>query len=58
MADLGWIGFDPANGARATGEYLKLGIGLDYAEAAPVTGRRFGGGEAVMEVDVAVGRIG
>ncbi|MBL8703643.1 MAG: transglutaminase family protein [Rhodospirillales bacterium] len=58
VSDLGWVGFDPANGVRATGEYLKLGIGLDYAEAAPVTGRRFGGGEAAMEVDVSVDRIG
>lgn len=51
---LGWIGFDPANGICATGEYLKLAVGLDYAEAAPVTGRRIGGGEARMEVEVVV----
>ncbi len=55
---LGWLGFDPANGICATGEYLKLGVGLDYAEAAPVTGRRIGGGEAVMEVDVRVRHLG
>ena len=54
VPDLGWIGFDPANGVCATGEYLKLAIGLDYAEAAPVTGRRIGGGKAAMDVDVSV----
>ena len=58
VPDLGWIGFDPANCICATGEYLKLAIGLDYAEAAPVTGRRIGGGEAAMEVDVQVRQVG
>jgi transglutaminase-like putative cysteine protease len=54
VPNLGWLGFDSANGICATGEYLKLGVGLDYAEAAPVTGRRIGGGEAAMDVDVQV----
>ncbi|MCC7045541.1 MAG: transglutaminase family protein [Alphaproteobacteria bacterium] len=58
VPDLGWIGFDAANGICATGEYLKLGIGLDYAEAAPVTGRRIGGGEAAMAVDVQARQVG
>lgn len=58
VPETGWIGFDPANGVCVTGEYLKLGVGLDYAEAAPVTGRRFGGGEATMEVDVQVRPVG
>jgi transglutaminase-like putative cysteine protease len=58
VPDRGWFGFDPANGICATGEYLKLGIGLDYAEAAPVTGRRIGGGAATMEVDVQVRQVG
>jgi len=58
VPDLGWIGFDAANGVCATGAYLKLAVGLDYAEAAPITGRRIGGGEAAMDVDVTVRPIG
>lgn len=58
VPDLGWIGFDAANSLCATGEYLKLAIGLDYAEAAPITGRRIGGGEATMDVGVSVRQIG
>lgn len=54
IPDLGWVGFDPANGICPTGEYLKLAIGLDYGEAAPVAGRRFGGGSAEMKVEVQV----
>lgn len=55
---LGWVGFDPANNESPTHDYLKLAIGLDYAEAAPVTGRRTGhGGDADMTVNVAVRRI-
>jgi transglutaminase-like putative cysteine protease len=51
---LGFVGFDPANGICPTGEYLKLAVGLDYREAAPVTGRRLGGGDATMTVEVQV----
>jgi len=55
---LGWIAFDPSNRQRPTAEYLKLAVGLDYAEAAPVTGRRLGGGEATMDVETVVKAIG
>jgi len=51
---LGWIGFDAANRICPTGNYLKLAVGLDYAEAAPVTGLRIGGGHADMQVEVDV----
>lgn len=54
---LGFVGFDPANGVCPTGEYLKLAVGLDYREAAPVTGRRLGGGSAAMTVEVHVRQV-
>ncbi|MGQ0676937.1 MAG: transglutaminase family protein [Rhodospirillales bacterium] len=57
VPSLGFVGFDPANGICPTGEYLKLAVGLDYREAAPVTGRRLGGGEARMEVEVEVRQV-
>jgi transglutaminase-like putative cysteine protease len=55
---LGWVGFDIAHSISPTGDYLKLAVGLDYAQAAPVTGRRTGGGEATMEVAVSFRRVG
>jgi len=55
---LGWIGFDASNGICPTGDYMKLAVGLDYAEAAPITGRRVGGGESAMDVEVAVRVVG
>jgi transglutaminase-like putative cysteine protease len=50
--DLGWVSFDCANGLSATEAYVRVAIGLDYADAGPVRGVRTGGG--VEELDVTV----
>jgi transglutaminase-like putative cysteine protease len=50
VPDLGWIGFDPANGVCATDQYVRVAIGLDYLGAAPVRGAHYGG----VREDVAV----
>lgn len=50
----GWIGFDPANGVSPTDAYVRVAIGLDYRDAAPVAGARVGGGAETMHVEVAV----
>jgi transglutaminase-like putative cysteine protease len=49
---LGWVSFDPTNGASATEAYIRTAIGLDYAEASPVRGVRSGGGTETMRVSV------
>jgi transglutaminase-like putative cysteine protease len=54
LPDLGWIGFDPANGICVTPAHLRVAVGLDYAEAAPVRGARQGGGEEVLAVGMRV----
>ena len=36
------------------GDSLRVAIGLDYHDAAPVSGRRVGFGDAKMSVEVAV----
>ena len=41
--DLGWVGFDPANGICPTDAYVRVAVGLDYLGAAPVRGTRYGG---------------
>lgn len=52
IPDLGWVAFDPANGICATQAYLRVAVGLDYRDAAPVRGARRGGGLETMNVAV------
>ncbi|MGV8929943.1 MAG: transglutaminase family protein [Brevundimonas sp.] len=44
IEDLGWVGFDPANGICSTDRYVRVAAGLDYRGAAPVRGTSYGGG--------------
>lgn len=44
IPDLGWVGFDPANGICSTDRYVRVAVGLDYLGAAPVRGASYGGG--------------
>ena len=52
--DLGWVGFDPANGISPTDAYVRVGIGLDYLSAAPIRGVQVGGSAEKLAVLVAV----
>lgn len=54
VQDLGWVGFDPANGVCATDKYVRVAVGLDYLDAAPVRGFRTGGGNERMTVRLTV----
>lgn len=53
IPDLGWVGFDAANGQCPTDLYVRIAAGLDAAAVAPVRGFRRGGGGA-EEMTVAV----
>ena len=53
----GWIGFDPTNNTLADDRYLKVAVGRDYDDVAPVTGSYVGTSHCHMEVEVAVSRI-
>lgn len=50
----GWIGFDPANRICPTEAYVRVAIGLDSDEAAPVRGVRRGVAEEELAVSVEV----
>jgi len=52
---MGWIGFDPAMGKCPDDAYVRVSIGLDYRDAAPLSGARTGGGAEELEVGVRVG---
>jgi transglutaminase-like putative cysteine protease len=52
---LGWVGFDVANGYSPDTRYVRVATGLDYTDAAPVSGQYAGGtGESLrVKIDVA-----
>ena len=52
VGDLGWVAFDPTNGISTTEAYLRVAVGLDYLDAAPIRGARRGGGAETMVVSV------
>jgi len=52
VAGLGWVGFDASNRCCPDARYIRLGSGLDAADAAPIRG--IARGDAVEELDVTV----
>jgi transglutaminase-like putative cysteine protease len=54
IEDLGWVGYDIANQISPDGRYVRVATGLDYSEAAPVTGARRGAGGETLTVAVDV----
>lgn len=46
---IGWVGFDVSNGYSPDERYIRVATGVDFREAAPVSGLRMGGtGEGVL----------
>ena len=55
LEGLGWVGFDVSNGISPDDRYVRVATGLDYSEAAPVSGLRFGDhGKESLAVDIQV----
>lgn len=53
----GWIGFDPTNNTLADERYVKISVGRDYEDVAPVRGNYHGTGHCRMEVLVEVEKL-
>lgn len=51
---LGWVGFDASNGACPDENYIRLGSGVDAADAAPIRGMARGQGVEALDVEVSV----
>lgn len=51
---LGWVGFDVSNAISPDGRYVTVATGLDYSEAAPISGLVVGGAAESMIVSVQV----
>jgi transglutaminase-like putative cysteine protease len=58
VPDVGWVGFDPANGISPTDAHVRVAIGLDYLGASPVRGARKGGGDEALTVAIRVDQAG
>lgn len=42
LPGLGWVGFDPSNKICPDERYVRIATGLDYRDAAPISGMRLG----------------
>ncbi|MGB3179169.1 MAG: transglutaminase family protein [Albidovulum sp.] len=51
---LGWVGFDVSNGVAPDERYVRIAIGRDALDAAPVTGMRLGNSSESMIVSLQV----
>jgi transglutaminase-like putative cysteine protease len=51
---LGWVSFDATNAISATEHYVRLAIGLDYLDAAPVRGSYYGVSREALEVSLRI----
>lgn len=54
VPDLGWVGFDAANGIAPTLHYVRVASGLDALGASPFRGTSYGGGPETMTVALRV----
>ena len=54
VPDLGWVGFDAANGICPTDHYVRVAAGIDAAAVTPIRGSRRGGAHETMTVEVRV----
>lgn len=51
---LGWVGFDVSNGVAPDERYVRIAVGRDSADAAPISGLRLGAGDESMIVSLQV----
>ena len=56
VPNYGWLGFDPTNNKLADERYVKIAVGRDYSDVAPIQGSYLGTSECHMEVHVVVER--
>lgn len=52
LPGLGWVAFDPTHGVCAGEAHVRVAVGFDSADAAPIRGARRGGGAETLQVSV------
>ena len=51
---IGWVGFDISNGYSPDERYIRVATGIDFREAAPISGMRMGGSDEGVLVSLKV----
>lgn len=54
VPDLGWVGFDPSNAISPDERYVRVATGLDYSDAAPISGMRYGRSDESLDVTLQI----
>lgn len=54
VSDLGWVGFDAANGVSPDERYVRVAVGRDYREAMPISGILIGQATERLAVHITV----
>jgi len=54
VPDIGWVGFDVSNDISPDERYVRVATGLDYKDAAPISGMRLGDSGETMVVSLQV----
>ena len=54
VAGLGWVGFDVSNGVSPDERYVRIAIGRDARDAAPIEGLHMGGADETLMVSLQV----
>lgn len=57
VPDIGWVGFDAANRLCPTDRYVRLGCGLDAADAAPIRGNVIGSPQERLSASVDISPV-
>ena len=52
--DLGWVGFDVSNGVSPDERYVRIAVGRDARDAAPIDGLRMGSADEKLIVSLQV----
>lgn len=55
---IGWIGFDPSIGQSPDLDHVRVAVGLDSSETAPIAGSRLGEGKEELDVELSVDQLG
>lgn len=55
---IGWIGFDPSIGQSPDLDHVRVAVGLDSSETAPIAGSRLGEGKEELGVELSVDQLG
>lgn len=54
LEGLGWVGFDASNGISPDERYVRIATGLDYPQAAPISGIRLSDAAETLAVSITV----